>query len=92
MRIAPSLVVSALLLIALATPARAADPTAATPAVEQTDVFTSGQESYHTYRIPAVIRAQNGHVLAFCEGRKAGGGDAGDIDLLLKRSTDGGRT
>jgi sialidase-1 len=64
----------------------------AAPAVEQTDVFVSGQDGYHTYRIPAVIRAQNGHVLAFCEGRKSGGGDAGDIDLLLKRSTDGGRT
>jgi sialidase-1 len=62
------------------------------PAVEQRDVFVSGRDGYHTYRIPAVIRAQNGHVLAFCEGRKVAGGDAGDIDLLLKRSTDGGRT
>jgi sialidase-1 len=31
-------------------------------------------------------------VLAFCEGRKHGGGDSGDIDLVLKRSTDGGKT
>ena len=31
-------------------------------------------------------------VLAFCEGRKTGGGDHGDLDLLMKRSTDGGRT
>ena len=61
-------------------------------AVEQTDVFVSGQDGYHTYRIPAVIRAQNGTLLAFCEGRKSGGGDSGNIDLLLKRSTDGGRT
>ena len=61
-------------------------------AVEQTDVFVSGQDGYHTYRIPAVIRAANGTLLAFCEGRKSGGGDSGDIDLLLKRSTDGGRT
>ena len=64
----------------------------AAPAVEQFDVFTSGQDGYHTYRIPAVIRARNGTLLAFCEGRKSGGGDSGDIDLLLKRSTDGGRT
>lgn len=61
-------------------------------AVEQVDVFTSGQDGYHTFRIPAVLRAQDGALLAFCEGRKGGGGDAGDIDLLLKRSTDGGRT
>jgi sialidase-1 len=64
----------------------------AAPAVEQVDVYTSGQEGYHTYRIPAVIRAVNGTLLAFAEGRKSGGGDAGDIDLLLKRSTDNGRT
>lgn len=60
--------------------------------VERTDVFVSGEGGYHTYRIPSVIRAKNGALLAFCEGRKNGGGDAGDIDLLLKRSTDGGRT
>lgn len=64
----------------------------ASAAVEQTEVFVSGEGGYHTYRIPAVIRAANGALLAFCEGRKSGGGDAGDIDLLLKRSTDGGRT
>jgi sialidase-1 len=30
--------------------------------------------------------------LAFCEGRRLGRGDSGDIDLVLKRSEDGGRT
>jgi sialidase-1 len=61
-------------------------------ALEQVDVFVAGQEGYHTFRIPAVIRAANGDLLAFCEGRKGGRGDTGDIDLLMKRSTDGGRT
>lgn len=56
------------------------------------DVYRSGQDGYHTYRIPSVVVTNRGTVLAFCEGRKSGGGDAGDIDLLLKRSTDGGRT
>jgi sialidase-1 len=65
---------------------------AAAPAVEQVDVFTSGQDGYHTYRIPSVIRAADGTLLAFCEGRKSAGGDSGNIDLLLKRSRDGGRT
>jgi sialidase-1 len=60
--------------------------------MDQTDVYVGGQEGYHTYRIPAVIRAANGTLLAFCEGRKSAAGDAGDIDLLLRRSTDGGRT
>jgi len=59
---------------------------------QQVDVFVSGRDGYHTYRIPAVIVTKKGTVLAFCEGRKKGRSDAGDIDLLLKRSTDGGKT
>ena len=65
---------------------------AAAPSVEQTDVYVSGQDGYHTYRIPAIVRAANGSLLAFAEGRRSAGGDAGDIDILLKRSSDGGRT
>ncbi len=56
------------------------------------DIYSAGQDGYHTYRIPSVIVTQAGTVLAFCEGRKNGQGDSGDIDLVLKRSTDGGRT
>ena len=56
------------------------------------DVFTSGQEGYHTYRIPAVVRTGKGTLLAFCEGRKNSFRDWGDIDLLVKRSRDDGRT
>jgi sialidase-1 len=55
-------------------------------------VFTSGTEGYHTYRIPAIAVTTNGTVLAFCEGRRTTGSDSGDIDLLVKRSTDGGKT
>lgn len=60
--------------------------------VVQNDVFVSGKEGYHTFRIPAAIVTQKGTVLAFCEGRKNGRSDTGDIDLLLKRSEDGGKT
>jgi sialidase-1 len=64
----------------------------AVAAVDKTDVFVSGEDGYHTYRIPAVVKAKTGALLAFCEGRKSAGGDSGNIDILLKRSTDGGRT
>lgn len=56
------------------------------------EVFSAGQDGYHTYRIPAIVRTGKGTLLAFCEGRKNNGRDWGDIDLLVKRSTDGGRT
>lgn len=60
--------------------------------LETTDVFIAGTDGYHTYRIPALIVTTNRTVLAFCEGRKNSRSDTGDIDLLVKRSTDGGKT
>jgi sialidase-1 len=35
---------------------------------------------------------QSGALLAFCEGRRLSAADTGDIDLIVKRSEDGGRT
>ena len=59
---------------------------------QKVNVFISGKDGYHTYRIPSVIVTKTGTLLAFCEGRKSARGDSGDIDLLMKRSTDGGKT
>jgi sialidase-1 len=56
------------------------------------DVFVSGRDGYQSYRIPSAIVTPRGTVLAFAEGRKNGPDDAGDIDLVLRRSTDGGLT
>jgi sialidase-1 len=71
--------------LTLLTSAAAAFPTT-------TDVFISGTNGYHTYRIPAIVLTTNQTILAFCEGRKNSRSDTGKIDLLLKRSTDGGKT
>jgi len=54
--------------------------------------FTGGQEGYACYRCPTLSVSTNGTVLAFCEGRVNGHKDEDDIDVVLKRSTDGGRT
>src|SRR5262245_7801022 len=59
---------------------------------ERSEVFVSGADNYHTFRIPSIITTAKGTLLAFCEGRKNGRGDSGDIDLVLKRSTDNGAT
>src|SRR5262245_3435083 len=70
----------------------AAASLAAAAELEEQAVFTAGKDGYHTYRIPSAIVSPKGTVLAFCEGRKKGTSDAGDIDLVLKRSFDGGLT
>lgn len=55
-------------------------------------VYVSGTEGYKSFRIPAIVKARNGDLLAFCEGRVNGGGDFGNIKIVLKRSNDGGQT
>ena len=66
---------------------------AAWPAsLTQLELFHAGEGGYHTYRIPALIVSPKGTLLAFCEGRRNSGGDAGDIDVLLRRSFDRGKT
>ena len=59
---------------------------------QSTAVWRAGEENIHTYRIPALVLAANGDLLAFAEARQGGGGDSGDIDLVMKRSSDGGQT
>ncbi|WP_412080064.1 sialidase family protein [Streptomyces sp. SJL17-1] len=54
--------------------------------------YTSGVGGYASYRIPAVVRTPAGTLLAFAEGRVGGAGDSGDIDLVVRRSEDGGCT
>ena len=64
----------------------------AEPYLEKTDLFQAETEGYKTYRIPGIVVATDGSVLAYCEARKTGVGDWEDIDVYLRRSTDGGKT
>ncbi|WP_344679681.1 sialidase family protein [Saccharopolyspora taberi] len=74
-------------LSSLAAPAHAAG----TGPAEQT-VYARGMAGYACYRIPAITRTTAGTLLAFAEARRNDCGDDGDIDLVVRRSTDGGRT
>ncbi|MDQ1913592.1 exo-alpha-sialidase [Paenibacillus sp. GD4] len=62
------------------------------PYFTNTDLYVSGTEGYHTFRIPSLLTTKSGTLLAFAEGRKNSASDTGDIDLVLKRSFDQGRT
>ncbi|MDP6503520.1 MAG: sialidase family protein, partial [Planctomycetota bacterium] len=55
-------------------------------------LFRSGENDYHACRIPALLSLGEGRVIAVCEGRRDSLADDGDIDLVMKRSGDGGRT
>lgn len=59
---------------------------------KQEILFESGKDGYSTYRIPALLSLTDGTLLAFCEGRKNSRSDSGDIDIVLRRSLDGGRS
>ncbi|MFF8938186.1 exo-alpha-sialidase [Streptomyces paradoxus] len=64
-----------------------------TPEFEQQVLFKASQDpGYACFRIPAIVRTTSGTLLAFAEGRVLNCGDAADIDIVVKRSTDGGRT
>jgi sialidase-1 len=63
----------------------------ASPFLEQTNLFEAGQGGYALYRIPGVIVTTNGSILIYCEARRSNG-DWAPMDVLVRRSTDGGRS
>ena len=66
---------------------------AVAPLFEEQQVFASGREGYQSIRVPAVIVAPNGDLLAFAEGRAdAYNVDRGNKDIVMKRSRDRGHT
>lgn len=55
-------------------------------------VFESKEGGYDFFRIPAIIKISNDHLMAFAEGRVNGSGDFGNIDIVYKTSKNGGNT
>ena len=79
MRIIPAI------LLALISTAAHAEP-------ERFTVFDPHELGYANCRIPGIAVSTKGTVLAWCEARHGKGGDWDPIEILLRRSTDGGRT
>lgn len=58
----------------------------------KTTLFSAPALGYDLARIPALIRTKNGVLIAFCEARKGPGDDWAAINILQRRSLDGGET
>lgn len=65
---------------------------AAAPSLEKQNLFEEKTVGFVSYRIPGIVVTAKGTVLAYCEARKLSGLDWGEIEIHLRRSTDGGRT
>ena len=65
---------------------------AANTTFAQTKVFIAGEAGYKSFRIPAIVKAGNTDLLAIAEGRVNGGADFGDINIVMKRSKDNGKS
>jgi len=64
----------------------------AEPFLQKTNLFEEGKNGFFSYRIPGIVVTAKGSVLAYCEARKYSSADRGEIEIHLRRSTDGGRT
>lgn len=67
-------------------------PLASEPLIEKTVLFEEDTNGIRLYRIPGIIVTPKGTVLAYCEARKFSIADRGEMEIHLRRSTDGGRT
>lgn len=64
----------------------------ADPWLESSEVFPPKLNGVALYRIPGIVVTNNGTVLAYAEARKNGSADWGEIEIHMRRSTDGGKT
>jgi sialidase-1 len=76
-----------LVLVLLAWPVCAAEPS-----FQTTRLFEGDSGGYKLYRIPGIVVTKRGTILAYTEARRTGNGDWDSIDILMRRSTDGGAT
>ena len=81
----PALLLSSLIICTLCL-------SAAEPFLEKQELFTVGEDpAFKIYHIPGIVVTTKGSVLAWCEARRDGS-DWDDIQILLRRSTDDGKT
>ncbi len=64
---------------------------ASVPSPESHVVWSGGEDGINIYTIPGLLVTNAGSVLAYAEARDHRG-DGGKVDMVIKRSTDGGRS
>jgi len=62
------------------------------PFCEKIPVYQAGEGGYHVVRIPTLLVAPGGTILAGAEARHGRGQDWDDNEIFLRRSEDGGKT
>lgn len=62
------------------------------PMLDKVDVFPAGMNEVTLYRIPGIVVTTKGIVLAYSEARTNTRKDWGEIEVHIRRSTDGGKT
>lgn len=87
-----ALVAAVLTAVALIPTAPAVAAAAVCAARHGVDALPARGEGYYCFRIPALVTTKSGDLLAFAEGRVATCSDVGHNDIVVKRSTDGGKT
>lgn len=56
------------------------------------ELFEARTKGYFSYRIPGIVVTTRGTVLAYCEARQDSRSDWANIDIMLRRSTDEGKS
>jgi sialidase-1 len=64
---------------------------ATAPFYDETILYEATVDGYAQYRIPGVVVTGNGTIITYMEARKTTS-DLADIDIYMRRSTDGGNT
>ncbi len=62
------------------------------PLLQRVELFPAGMNGVALYRIPGIVCTTKGTLLAYCEARRNSKADWGEIEVHLRRSTDGGAT
>ena len=79
-------------LLFISTACNDVEPSISSLPVPTSKPYSINREGYAYFRIPTMVITNSGTILAFAEGRRNGPEDEGDIDIVLKRSTDKGKT